>query len=166
VTALFKTKPEDHIRIMEIATMMKQSGLSNEFVSLAATMAQEYEGTFDLMVLWTESSDQEEKDEIIADIQEEIDQFEELPNKMVEKPYVSFDDLDEISKDVSKFKKALKREVDKRGGISELSRLSGIPQPSLSRFFNSASMPRRTTLYKIAKALKLPEKIIVLDWVA
>lgn len=70
------------------------------------------------MVLWAEASDEEEKGEIIADIQEEIDQFEELPRKVVEK----------------------------HGGINELSRLSGIPQPSLSRFFNSASMPRRTTL--------------------
>ena len=162
----FKTDPKAHVHIMEIASEMKKAGLSDEFISGSATLAQEYEGAYDLVVLWAENAnDQEERDEIAADLQEEIDSHDEQPRRVVEKPYVKFDDLDAIGADVAKFKKALRREVDKRGGISELSRLSGIPQPSLSRFFSSAAMPRRTTLYKIAKALSLPETIVVTDWV-
>jgi DNA-binding phage protein len=54
--------------------------------------------------------------------------------------------------------------VTKHGGISKLSDLTGIPQPSLSRFFNSSSMPRRTTLLKIAKALKLDAVKTATEW--
>jgi hypothetical protein len=35
------------------------------------------------------------------------------------------------------------------------SKITGIPQPSLSRFFNSNAMPRRQTLIKIASAMKV-----------
>ncbi|WP_407890448.1 helix-turn-helix domain-containing protein [Scytonema sp. NUACC26] len=48
----------------------------------------------------------------------------------------------------------------------KLSEKTGIPEPSLSRFFNSASMPHRTTLYKIANALKLTESQILSKWAA
>jgi DNA-binding phage protein len=41
---------------------------------------------------------------------------------------------------------------------------SGIPQSSLSRLFSSTTMPRRTTLFKIAKALNLPETAIGFKW--
>ena len=76
-----------------------------------------------------------------------------------------YNDIDEVKRDVTEFKKCLREEVDRQGGISELARKTGIPQPSLSRFFSSASMPRRTTLYKIAKALNLPESAIGFKWV-
>ena len=55
--------------------------------------------------------------------------------------------------------------VDTKGGISKLSELTGIPQPSLSRFFYSASMPKRITLLKIAKALNLSQVEIATEWV-
>lgn len=47
--------------------------------------------------------------------------------------------------------------VDKNGGLKKLAELTEIPQPSLSRFFGSATMPRRTTLLKIARALNLSQ---------
>ena len=74
--------------------------------------------------------------------------------------------MESIAKDVKKIKAHLKNEVDKWGGITKLSKETGIPQPSLSRFFSSASMPRRTTLYKIAGALNLSEREIITDWAA
>jgi len=54
--------------------------------------------------------------------------------------------------------------VDKKGGIKKLSTLTGIPQPSLSRFFGSSSMPRRNTLFKIATALNLSGVQIATEW--
>jgi DNA-binding phage protein len=51
-----------------------------------------------------------------------------------------------------------------RGGISKLSELTGIPQPSLSRFFNSNAMPRRDTLLRIAKAMDLNGLRIDILW--
>lgn len=51
-----------------------------------------------------------------------------------------------------------------RGGISKLAELTGIPQPSLSRFFSSNAMPRRSTLLKIAKALNLEGIKVDIMW--
>lgn len=77
-----------------------------------------------------------------------------------------FDDLAEIANDVMSFKNALRTEVDRWGGITKLAETTGIPQPSLSRFFSSASMPRRTTLFRIAEALQLRESAILSKWAA
>ncbi len=78
--------------------------------------------------------------------------------------YVRFDDLDTIAKDVRAFKDSLRLIVDERGGIGRLADLTEIPQPSLSRLFGSASMPRRATLLKIARALDLSEVQIATPW--
>ena len=54
--------------------------------------------------------------------------------------------------------------VDKNGGLKKLAELTEIPQPSLSRFFGNATMPRRTTLLKIARALNLSQIEIATEW--
>jgi DNA-binding phage protein len=162
----FKTSAEQQLKVYEIATAMKVAKLSAKFITDSVKLAFEYEGAHDLMVLWSEADDQKEKDEITADLQDEIDTHQELPKKPTKKPYIKFDDLDAIAKNIEGFKKNLRRVVDRHGGIVELAKKTGIPQPSLSRFFNSQSMPRRTTLYKIADALGLSENEIITDWVA
>ncbi len=164
--SIFVTSDDQKVRVYEIATQMKKLGLSSHFISLCVEQALDYEGTHDLMVLWAEAQNEVERNEVIADIQDEIDSRSEAPKKPVKKPYVKFDDLEAIAANVVKFKKALRKVVDKHGGIAKLAEKSGIPQPSLSRFFNSASMPRRATLYKIAEALNLNEKEIINEWVA
>ena len=78
--------------------------------------------------------------------------------------YIRFDDLESIAKDVRKVKNELLMTVNQRGGITQLSRLTGIPQPSLSRFFNTNSMPRRGALLKIAKALDSSAVQIATEW--
>lgn len=162
----FSTNAEQKVRVYQIATKMAETDLSRDFIAEAVEMALEYEGAHDLMVLWEQEKSQDERSEIIADLQDMLDERKEAPRKSVKKPYVKFDDLDVIAKNIAGFKKGLRKAVDKWGGIAKLAKETGIPQPSLSRFFNSASMPRRTTLYKIAEALKLPEDKIILDWVA
>lgn len=164
--SIFITSAEQKVKVYEVAAQMKKIGLSAHFISSCVEQALVYEGTHDLMVLWSEASTELERNEIVADLQSEIDIRAEAPKKPVKKPYVKFDDLEAIAKDVIKFKKALRKVVDRHGGITKLAEKSGLPQPSLSRFFNSASMPRRATLYKIAEALNLSEKEIVNEWVA
>lgn len=164
--SLFKTTPEQQIKVYEIATAMKAAGLGATFITDCVKHALEYEGSHDLMILWSEAPSQLEKDAVIADLQDEIDNHLERPNRPTKKPYVRFDDLEAIAKNVGGFKKNLRRVVDRHGGISELAKKTGIPQPSLSRFFSSQSMPRRTTLYKIADALGLSENEIITEWVA
>lgn len=164
--SIFITSDEQKVRVYEIATEMKKKRLSDHFIAGCVEQALHYEGTHDLMVLWAEAQDEVERNEVIADLQDEIDAREETPKKPVKKPYIKFDDLDAIAADVMSYKNALRKVVDKHGGVAKLAEKSGIPQPSLSRFFNSASMPRRSTLYKIAEALNLNEKEIVNEWVA
>ena len=82
----------------------------------------------------------------------------------IEGVYIRFDDLEKIATDIRAFKNALLMKVNNLGGISKLSELTGIPQPSLSRFFNSTSMPQRITLLKIAKALGLSQVDIATEW--
>lgn len=162
----FTTSPAQMVRIYQIASQMKTEGLSDEFIAGIVQMAQSYEGTCDLMELWMSEEDHAQRDEIIADLQEEVEGWEEAPKKPSKKPYIKFDDLEAIAQDISGFKHHLRSLVDQWGGISRLARESGIPQPSLSRFFSSENMPRRTTLYKIANTMGLSEKEIISDWAA
>ena len=150
--------------VLDILNEMRRIGLESGFIYILMENCQRYEGIRDLMEMWFGETDSKERDKIIEDLQESIDDIVSAPQKREELPYLRFDDLDKIKYDVLEFKRYLREEVDRQGGISELARKTGIPQPSLSRFFTSSSMPRRTTLYKIAKALNLPESAIGFKW--
>lgn len=79
--------------------------------------------------------------------------------------HINLNDLDTISQNIRQFKDRLLEVVNEKGGFKFLSEKTGIPQASLSRFFNTESMPQRATLLKIQKALGI--KKIDLDpvWV-
>jgi DNA-binding phage protein len=162
----FKTSDQQKVRVYQIASEMRAEGLSDRFIVGAVRLADYYEGAYDLFELWANERDQETRDEIISDLQEEIEEYVEQTTTPLKKPYIGHNDLAKIAKDVTGFKAHLKTMVDQWGGISKLAREIGVPQPSLSRFFNNSSMPRRTTLYKIAEALNLSEKEIIMDWAA
>ena len=81
--------------------------------------------------MWANELDPAERDAIVSDIQELIDDCAQ-PEK-VEGVYVRFDDFDRIASDVRKFK-------------------------------DTAAMPRRTTLYKIARALNLSQVQTATEW--
>jgi len=150
------------VEIVEIGHQMNQVGLPKEFIAEAVGTAFEFEGVYDLLKMWACESDTEEKNEIISDIQELIDDCSQ--HEKIEEVYVRFDDLDGIANNIRSFKDNLRALVDQNGGLKHLAELTGIPQPSLSRFFNSATMPRRTTLHKIAKALKLNQIQVATEW--
>jgi DNA-binding phage protein len=156
--------PGNDLHVLDILNEMRRIGLESAFICSLMENCQRYEGIRDLMEVWFEETDTKERAKIVADLQESIDDIITAPQKPEERPYLHFDDLNEIKRDVIEYKKHLREEVDRQGGISELARKTGIPQPSLSRFFSSTSMPRRTTLYKIAKALNLPESTIGFKW--
>ena len=161
----FQTTPTQRVQLYQIASEMKQTGLSDQFIVDAVQLGVYYEGMYDLFILWLES-DGLERNEIVSDMQEEIDEYQEQPQKPLLKPMIHFQDLDRIAKDVVGFKQHLRNLVDQWGGISKLSEATGIAQPSLSRFFASASMPRRTTLYRIAIAMNLSEADVIGNWAA
>lgn len=150
------------VELFEIAHEMKKEKLPDTFISAAVKTAMQYEGVSDLMKLWYYEDTAQERNEIVADIQELIDDCQLKTNEKVVS--IKINDLETISKDIRKFKDSLLSIVDQEGGISHLAVLTGIPQPSLSRFFNSNSMPRRITLLKISKALKLDAVEIDMRW--
>lgn len=143
------------IVLFEIALEMKKADLPKVFIVDVVRAALDYEGISDLMKLWSDEEDHKEKNEIVADIQDMLDAC--LQKEKSEEFYVKFNDLDIISNHIRSFKDSLLCVVSQKGGIKRLAELTEIPQPSLSRFFNSNAMPQRSTLLKIAKALELDE---------
>ena len=154
--------PDIKIELMEIGIEMHKSGLSNKFVTDAVETAFEFVGVYDLMKMWSEEEDKSEQGEIVADIQDLINDCTQ--KEKIEGVYIRFDDLAAIATNIRGFKDSLRIKIDAVGGIGELSKKTGIPQPSLSRFFNSASIPHRATLLKIAKALGLSQVEIATEW--
>jgi DNA-binding phage protein len=154
--------PATQVELYRIAVKMKGHGLADTFIVAAVKVAMKLEGAADLMHLWINEKDAEEKNEIIADLQDLIDASNQ--EGIIREQYVKFNDLDAIAKDIRAFKDSLYQIVVARGGVSKLSELTGIPQPSLSRFFNSNAMPQRSTVLAIADALKLDGIAIDVKW--
>lgn len=151
------------VDLYAVATKMREAGLSDSFIADAVDAAREYQGIHDLMMMWVQAQG-EERDEIVADIQDMLDEVADQRG-VVEERYVRFDDLDRIADDIRGFKDGLLRILDDRGWtMTELAERTGMPLPSLSRFFNSASMPRRRTLLRIAEALELSAVEVATDW--
>jgi len=138
------------------------AALPDTFIVNTVRAALDFEGISDLMKLWENEKDKKERGEIIADIQDMLDACNQTGK--ADEIYVKFNDLDAIAHNIRAFKDSLLQVVTEHGGIGHLAELTGIPQPSLSRFFNSNAMPHRTTLLKIAKALELDEIKIELSW--
>ena len=136
-----------------IAGMMSAADLPSHFIVRTVDLSGQFEEILELMRMWRDETGLSERDATIADIQELMDDCSEA-GKVVT-PCVRFDELERIASNVRAFKDSLRMLVDQRGGVSKLAEATGIPQPSLSRFFNSGSIPRRTTLNKIARALHL-----------
>ncbi len=154
--------PHQQVGLFEVAHHMKEAGLPAEFIAGAIRTALEFEGVADLINLWANETDETERDEIIADIQDLMDDCN--PPEKQEYAYIKFNDLESIAKDIRAFKDSLLDVVTAKGGMKHLAALTHIPQPSLSRFFNSNAMPQRMTLLKIAKALHLDAVKIATQW--
>ena len=159
----FKTTPDQVLRLASIVVEMGNAGISHQFIADIQTIAQQDQGAFDLMDMWSKADD-DEKDEIVADLDEILDDYRDAPSAPQQKPYIHFDKLDGVATQVVEYKKRLRDLVDRNGGVVSVAQKSGIPQPSLSRMLNNASMPRRTTLYRIANAIGVDEAEIVADW--
>ena len=151
------------LSLAEIATAMKAAGLPVDFAAAALRGGESNEGVAELMLLWKQAA-RDEREKVVADIEDLLDDLETLPGGVTHRPRVSFKDLNAVLASVKAHKARLRVLIDRHGGVSEVARRAGIPQPSLSRMLNSGSMPRRTTLYKLADALDLSEAEIVGEW--
>lgn len=145
-------------RLLAHVARMQASGMGAAFVRSVFDVAQASAGAFHLVELWAEAPTAADRDEVVADLQEVIDDHLEQGST---KPKIDYKRLDEVGTSITAHKAKLRRLIDKHGGVSQVAARCGIPQPSLSRMLNSGSMPRRATLFKIASALDVDESEIV-----
>src|SRR5262245_36229607 len=161
----FATTSEQKLKLVVIAAEMMKTNLDQKFIAAAYELARTDQGVYDLFDLWTSTADDpNERDQIIADIQDLLDDYRDAPQQPLHKAKIEFDELDDITQRILREKTSLRQLIDQHGGVSAVAHKAGIPQPSLSRMLNSVSMPRRSTLYKIANALDLPETAIAFEW--
>ena len=75
----FKTTHEQILKLASIMMEMEKSGLDGDFIVEASELARTDQGLFDLMALWVDANDATERDEIVADIQESLDDYRDAP---------------------------------------------------------------------------------------
>jgi len=162
----FATTDAQKLQLAEIMVKMKKARLDENFVAAAAKVAWDDQGAFDLMALWAEASRKSERDELVADIQDTIDDYASAPSEPTKLPNVRFDQLDEVAKQVLASKAKLRDVIERHGGVSAVAKKAAIPQPSLSRMLKSPSIPRKATLYRLANAMNISELQIVkiMEW--
>lgn len=143
---------------------MAEAGIPAGFIAEAVKFGEVDQGFFNLIQLWSEAEDDpEEREELLFAMQEELDEEQDLATGAppVFNTKLDCDKLDNVIPNVIAFKAKLKDIIDRdHGGVTQAAAKIGMPQPSLSRFLNSSTIPRRTTLYKIARGLGLPESMV------
>jgi hypothetical protein len=154
--------------IEEIYKKMLLSNLPAVFVDRTAKLAREYEGIFDLMYMWNEELSDEEKDEIIADIQDLLDDEErEPPEYIIDFSKVDCDVIENIIVSLLMWKAYIKMCINKSDwGLDRLSVETGIPIAALNRCFNinTKSLIKYGMFKKIIKVLKLDNLDFVYDY--
>jgi len=151
----------EQVNLFEIAHQMNKARLPEAFIVSAINAAAKFEGIADLVNMWATETNTNEQNEIIADIQDLIEDSTKHDKQAFN---IKLNDLETISQHTREFKDSLLKAVVEYGGIKRLSEVTGIPQPSLSRFFNSGSIPQRSTLLKISSALELDTVKIESQW--
>lgn len=138
--------------LSSIVVEMVQTGLPAAFALRVLELSRESEGVEDLLHLWWEAPNVEERRELEADLQGMIEDRDPPTDSF---PVNSAEDGDRLLRVRSEHKEYLRWLVEKHGGVSRVARLAEMPQPSLSRLLNSMSEPRLTTLSRLAKAMGL-----------
>jgi len=72
---LFKTTPKQAMKLASIMVKMDAAGLDRNFIVTASKLARTDQGVYDLMALWHTTKDDSERDEVVADIQESLDDY-------------------------------------------------------------------------------------------
>jgi hypothetical protein len=74
----------------------------NEFIGGAVRTAFEFEGVYDLLRMLSDETDEDQRNEIVADIEDLIHDCSQ--QEKIEGVYIRFDDLDKIAENIRAFK--------------------------------------------------------------
>src|SRR5438105_2115869 len=107
------------VELFRIAAQMETAGLPDEFIAAAIRTALDYEGVSDLVMMWANENDQQDRNDIVADIQEMIDACFQT-TKREKLPKINLNDLDAVAKNIRQFKDSLLEIVINKGGIHAL----------------------------------------------
>lgn len=84
----FKTTAEQSMNIASIMFEMNRANLDHKFIMKASELARIDQGVYDLMALWLGApAGSTERDEIVVDIQEAIDDYADVPQETVLNPH-------------------------------------------------------------------------------
>ena len=76
----FQTTPEQIMTLATIMVKMEKAGLDQNFIVEASELARSDQGVYDLTALWLNvATNASEQDEIIAAIQESLDDYRDAP---------------------------------------------------------------------------------------
>ena len=64
---------------------MNNCKIDESFIADAVKLGEVYEGAFDLFCLWADEKDDLEKKNIISELQKEINEYKEQPEKVIRK---------------------------------------------------------------------------------
>jgi DNA-binding phage protein len=145
------TETDREIKV--IGVEMVDAGLPSAFVLRVLELARESEGVEDLVHLWAEAPDADERREVEAALQGAIED-REPGGPAIE--VTSAGGAERLLEQRRRHKEHLRRLVEASGGVSAVARRAGMPQPSLSRLLNAMSELRPATLGRLADALGLP----------
>ena len=81
------------LHVLDILNEMRNRGLESAFIVSLMKHCLRDEGIRDLMELWFDEVDSQERDKIIADLQDSLDDITNAPQSPEERPYFNFNDL-------------------------------------------------------------------------
>ena len=143
--------------IKVIGIDMVNAKLPLMFVLRVIELANESEGVEDLLHLWAEASNADERGEVEADL------YEAIEDRELAEATLKLGSVEAVSRlfaERQALKKHLRRVVEASGGVSEVARWAGMPQPALSRILNSMSELRPATMHRLAKAMNVPTEAL------
>ncbi len=136
--------------LVPIGIQMVGSGLDWRFVNRVVALALQGNGADSLVEMGAEATSQEDRDAVVADLYELLEDVASPADHGVEQR-----DTEALLSDRQREKAHLRALIEAHGGVSAVARAASIPQPSLSRMLASLSEPRPATLRKLAVAMNL-----------
>ena len=138
--------------VFATAQRMEERGLPRAFIVDVLRESLSSDGMYDLLLLWDEAPTEKDRQAVVADLADLL--LDREPP--LEQPVIrNASDVERHMAAVGQWKHRLRQVIDRNGGVSQVARRAQMAQPSLSRLLRSTSIPRASTIKRLARALGL-----------